>query len=421
MRVLAPYMRDAGWEPVVLTVAPDGYVGERDSHLAALVPAHVRVERAAAWAASRARLFGIGDLGLRAWAGLRDAAQRLLASEPFDLVYITTYPTYPALLGPTLSRQFGVGFVLDLQDPWVGEWGRTVGGGAGHAVDWRSRVSRALAMWMEQRVIPRADGLTAVSPVVLDELTARYPVLAQRPCLALPIGVDPEDFAALARERIANPIFDPDDGRIHLSYVGAVLPLGSSTIAALLDGVAGLLQQEPSLRERLRLHFVGSSNQSEGELPPRVLPMARAAGLSDIVTEHPRRIGYLESLRVLRDSSVILLLGSSEPQYSPSKAYPALLAERPIIAAYRGDGAAAEMLRAIGRAPSVRLVALGPTDAGLSTQLEQALAATVAELRYDTADINDSVLSESLAPALARRLGALFDTVARQTSNRRRQ
>jgi hypothetical protein len=140
-----------------------------------------------------------------------------------------------------------------------------------------------------------------------------------------------------------------------------------------------------------------------------------------MVTEHPRRIGYLESLRVLRDSSAILLLGSSELQYSPSKAYPALLAERPILAAYRGDGAAAEMLRAIGRAPSVRLVALGPTDAGLSAQLEQALAATLANLRYDAADINRSVLSESLAPALARRLGGLFDTVAGQTSSRRAQ
>jgi hypothetical protein len=419
MRVLAPYMRDAGWEPVVLTVAPEWYVGERDARLQALVPAHVRVERAAAWAPSRARLFGIGDLGLRAWAGLRDSALRLLAGEPFDLVYITTYPTYPALLGPTLSRRFGVGFVLDLQDPWVGEWGRTVGGGAGHAVDWRSRVSRAAAVWMEQHVMPRVDGLTAVSPVVIDELTARYPALAQRPRLALPIGVDPADFAALEHEPVANPIFDPDDGRIHLSYVGAVLPLGSSTVAALLDALAGLLQKDPSLGERLRVHFVGSSNQSAADVPPRVLPIARAAGVSEIVTEHPRRIGYLESLRVLRDSSVILLLGSSEQQYSPSKAYPALLAERPILAAYRGDGPAAEMLRAIGRAPSVRLVALGPTDAGLCGQLEHALAATLAEMRCDPADINRSALSESLAPALARRLGTLFDTVAAQTKRRR--
>jgi Glycosyl transferase 4-like domain len=419
MRVLAPYMRDAGWEPVVLTVAPEWYVGERDTRLQALVPVHVRVVRAAAWAPARTRLLGIGDLGLRAWTGLRDSALRLLDSEPFDLVYITTYPTYPALLGPMLSRRFGVGFVLDLQDPWVGEWGRTVGGGAGNAVDWRSRVSRWGAVWMEQRVMTRVDGLTAVSPVLLDQLTARYPALSQRPRLALPIGVDPGDVDALERDRIANPIFDPRDGRIHLSYVGAVLPLGSSTIGAFLEALAGLLQKDPSLRDRLRLHFVGSSNQSAQDLPPRVLPLAHAAGVGDIVTEHPRRIGYLESLRVLRDSSAVLLLGSSEQQYSPSKAYPALLAQRPILAAYRGDGPAADMLRSIGRAPSVRLVSLGFSEAGLCERLEQALAATLADLRYDPGDINHSVLSESLAPALARKLGELFDTVAAQTSSRR--
>ena len=50
---------------------------------------------------------------------------------PADAVVITTYPVYPAVIGPQLKRTRDVPFVLDLQDPWVGEWGRSVGGAPG--------------------------------------------------------------------------------------------------------------------------------------------------------------------------------------------------------------------------------------------------------------------------------------------------
>ena len=53
-----------------------------------------------------------------------------------------------------------------------------------------------------------------------------------------------------------------------------------------------------------------------------------------MVTETPDRLDYLDALAVLTHASGILLLGSSEPHYTASKLYPALLARRPVLAVF---------------------------------------------------------------------------------------
>src|SRR6185295_19500892 len=106
------------------------YEGRLDPRLLGMVPSDLNVVRSPAWRTGATRWFGVGDLGLRAFAGLHRTCSALLAREHFDVLFITVYPVYPALLGPILKRRFGIRFVLDYQDPWVGSWGLTVGGGA---------------------------------------------------------------------------------------------------------------------------------------------------------------------------------------------------------------------------------------------------------------------------------------------------
>src|SRR3954466_9299554 len=149
VRLLAPHMAAQGWEPTVLTVDPRDYEGRLDPLLASSVPESLRVVRARAWPADVTRRLGVGDLGLRGFSGLRREAFRILRGEPFHALFVTIYPTYPALLGPMLKRRFALPFVLDYQDPWVGEWGRSVGGGAGQTADFKSRATRLAASRLE--------------------------------------------------------------------------------------------------------------------------------------------------------------------------------------------------------------------------------------------------------------------------------
>ena len=103
VRLLAPHLEDAGWTPTVVTLEPSAYEGRLDRELEALVPRTLRVVRAPAWDAGVTRWAGLGDLGLRAFTGLRHACRTLLSAERFDALFVTIYPVYPALLGPALT------------------------------------------------------------------------------------------------------------------------------------------------------------------------------------------------------------------------------------------------------------------------------------------------------------------------------
>jgi hypothetical protein len=416
VRLLAPHLPRYGWEPTVVTVDPRDYEGRLDPELTALVPPDVRVVRCRALSARWTRPLGVGDLGLRAFVGLYRTCSQLLQREPFEVVFLTIYPTYTALLGPLLKRRFMLPFVLDYQDPWVGAWGLTVGPASDSRPDLKSRVTRALARRLEPIAVRSADALTAVSQNTYQDVLARNPASHHIPCAAIPIGGEPADFEYLRTHARRNPYFDPGDGGIHLCYVGTVLPLGVETLRALLRAVVLLRDRRPDLCQRLRLHFFGTSNQTAALSPARVLPIARELGVDEYVTEHPPRIDYLDALTVLTQASAILMLGSSEPHYTASKLYPGLLARRPILAVYHEASSVVATLRRVARPPAARLVVYGDhggAAAHIDTICDE-LEALLEAPSYDAAAVNIAGMDALSAPVLAGTLAALFDRVVRR-------
>ena len=289
--------------------------------------------------------------------GLYRACRALLRHERFDALFVTIYPTYPALLGPIFKRRLGIPFVLDYQDPWVGAWGDTVGPGRGGRPDWKSRLARVLATRLEPRAARAADGITAVSAAVYEDVrAARSRARAHAVRGYSPRAASLRDFDYVRRRPRPNPYFDPKDGRAHLCYVGTLLPMGLETLRAVLNAMALLRDRQPTLYARLRLHCLGTSNQTTPDVSERVLPVARELGVDDCVVEIAPRIAYLDALTVLVQATGILLMGSSERHYTASKLYPALLAERPILAVYHAESSVVEVLRRAARPPSARLV-----------------------------------------------------------------
>jgi hypothetical protein len=132
----------------------------------------------------------------------------------------------------------------------------------------------------------------------------------------------------------------------------------------LLHALALARRDDPAA-SRLRLHFFGTSNQSDSAVD-RVLPVARECGVADAVTEVPGRLDYLDALSVLTSASAILLLGSAERHYTASKLFPALLAKRPILALFHEASSVVSILRAAAVEPTVRVLTYGdaPPDEG---------------------------------------------------------
>ena len=412
VRLLAPHLEESGWSPTVVTLERSAYEGRLDPGLEALVPASLRVVRADAWRAGVTRRVGLGDLGLRAFTGLRRTCRALLSRERFDALFITVYPVYPALLGAGLKAAYRVPFVLDYQDPWVGEWGQSVGGGPDGAPDWKSRASRRLGTWLEPNAVHAADALVAVSQGTIDGIVERIPAAARLPHGVIPLGFEPADFASLRAGLPSAAHFDLADGLVHLCYVGTLLPTGVATLRLLLRALDRARRDDPAAG-RLRLHFFGTSNQSDSGVY-RVLPLARECGVADAVTEVPGRLDYLDALSVLTHASGILLLGSAEPHYTASKLYPALLARRPILALFHDASSVVSILRAAASEPSVRMVTYGDDalDAARVGEAASHLRALASANAYDAADVSIERVADVSARHLARQLAAIFNRVA---------
>lgn len=414
VRLLAPHLAEHGWEPTVLTVDPRDYEGALDETLAASVPAGLRVVRARALPVWLTRPLGVGDLGLRAFEGLWREASQLLAHERFDALFITIYPAYPALLGPLLKKQFGVPFVLDYQDPWVGEWGRSVGGGPAGGADFKSRASRFVATRLEPLALRSADGVTAVSRATYEQALARTRGAAPAATAELPIGWDEADVEFLRTRAASAPRVMPSgDGLLHIAYVGTLLPTGIDTLRAFYAGLARLRECAPADAARVRVHFFGTSNQRSADAPPRAMPIAREFGLEPFVSEQPTRLDYFAALQALTDATAVLLLGSSEPHYTPSKVFPAMLSGRPLFAMYHVESTATDLLCRFGRPPAVQVISYGGDGPrACADAVSSAIGQLVAHPVCDPALVDRRVLRDVSAPVLAGRLADLLDRVS---------
>lgn len=398
-RHLCKHLPAAGWIPVVLCVDEAYYQERLDPGLFSLVPSSVEIVKVKALPASMARLFGVGDISLRAHSQLRKALCRLLATRQIDAVVITGSPYYPMLLGSLIKQRFAVPVVLDFQDPWVSAWG------AAQRTLSKAGLSHALATMLEPAALRSADFVTSVSDIQNEELACRYPWLNAKRMAGIPIGGDPEDFAALRAHARDGMPEDLEPGFVHFSYVGTFWPPADSVFAALFRSFRRLRDQMPDLAKRIRLNFIGTGTKEF-----RVRSIAAAEGVADAVKEIPERLPYLRALRIVARSDGLLLLGSIEPHYTASKIYSTLMSGRPYLSLYHAASSSHAILSAAGGG---RALAFSSSDELRS--LEPAIAEGLRTLALEPRSLG-RVDSLSYAPfeakAITRRFADIFDNLA---------
>jgi hypothetical protein len=402
-RHLAKHLPAHGWRPIVVRAHERHYSEPGDPALAALVPEKLEQARTGALPTALCRLVGVGDIGLRALPYLRHAIARLIATERPAAVLITGSPFYPMLLARRIARQFHIPVVLDFQDPWVSAHGAARRPGS------KGWAAHRIAVALEPQAVRHAGFITAVSDLQNDEMAARYPWLDRRRMAAIPIGGDPEDFAALRAAPVASEVrLDP--AFVNFSYVGTFLPRAGPLVEQLFAALAQLRRETPDLAARLRLHFVGTSNQPDGAGGARVLPYARAAGVADLVSEVPRRLPYLEALSLIAGSNSLLLIGSDEPHYTASKIYPALLSGRPYLSLFHALSSAHAILSS---AKGGRAIAF--SDAAELQATIPALAEALQRLAADPGSFG-KVRLEAVAPYTAHEIAGRFAAVLDQVT-----
>ena len=369
VRMSLPHYQRNGWEVEVVCVDPSQQEHPKEPALLETIPSSIPIHQACAFPLSLGARFGVRNTGLRSLPFVFLKVLRLLTARHFDLVFIssTQFVLFP--LGRIWTLLTGVPCVLDLHDPWVSD-AYDKPGAPPPPGGWKFTVAQVMAKALEGWSMRGAAGLLSVSPVYITTIQRRYPCTASTPSAVIEFGASQQDMECAG----LGPSPLPDDGRIHLVYTGASGPGLHGVIPAFLDGLALLHKTRPNLAEQLHVHFIGTCQVAEGLGTPTVAPLAAARGLSDLVTEVPHRLGHLECLRYQQHSDVLLLLGSLDPAYSPSKLYPYITAGRPLLCVAVQGGA---------------------------------LAAKLSELRCGSSVVFSSV--EQIAPAVAKLLARVAD------------
>jgi hypothetical protein len=341
-RLWSRHLPEFGWQPIVVTGDPARYEERADLDLMRLVAPGLRVIHAPTWPV---RLPGlpirlVGDVGVRAFRGCYRILARLAAAGEIDFVLVTIPSNFLAPMGRLIHRRYGLPFGIDYQDPWVNRW-------PGIEVPLsRAWASHRLASLLEPWAVRDAALITGMAPGYVAGMLERNPEVAKNAVIAaMPMGSAPEDYELVRSLDRPTFLFQPGDGHFHMVYAGALLPAAGAVLDAFLRGLQALKARAPDLAARLRVHFVGTGSSPDDPNGHRVAPRARAAGVDDMVDEHPQRIAYVDALNHLTKADAVLVLGSTEPHYTPSKAFQALLSRRPVLAMLHRDSAAVDLIR----------------------------------------------------------------------------
>jgi glycosyltransferase involved in cell wall biosynthesis len=349
------YLRDFGWEPVVLTVR-DGNFPARDESLLEEIPDGVKVirtdifepydlyrkltgkekgtaidvntirkegtklstsERLAEFI--RATLF-IPDARIGWFNPAVKAGLQAIEEENIDAIYSSSPPYTCSLIARALKRKSGLPWVAGFRDPWTGfittpkRWALP------------AKIDRAL----EHAVFKEADAVEVAWLGIMKDALGKYPSLPREKFHHLPNGFDSADYPDVSDAART-------DDRFTVTYAGSMY--GRRNPDAFLRAVEGLVSRGEVDREKIRLRFIGRFGEE-------VMAMFRNSDLNNSIEV----VGYMphgESVRQLLLADTLLLVVDEcdeSDEVVPGKVYEYIGSGRPVLAVAPETSAIAELI-----------------------------------------------------------------------------
>lgn len=349
------YLRDFGWEPVVLTVK-DGTFPARDESLLDEIPDGVKVYRTDIFEpydlyrklTGKKKSDGIDvntlrskDEGLplserisefvRATFFIPDARMgwrryavnegiRIIAQEKIDAIYSSSPPYTCSLIARDLKRKTGLPWIAGFRDPWTGFL----------TTPDRWAVPAAIDRSMERSVFTEADAVDVAWTGIAADALGKYPQLDRAKFHHLPNGFDSNDFPEVRGD-------ERTDNRFTVTYTGSMY--GLRTPKEFLQGVELLVSEGRVDPARIRLRFIGRFGDEVHE-------MFRNSAVRESIDV----AGYMphaESIRQLFFADALLLVvdvTSDSEEIVPGKVYEYIGTGKPVIAVAPERGAIADLI-----------------------------------------------------------------------------
>ena len=333
-RLFAQHLPSFGWQPVILTVHENFYEEKLDRNLEKLLPTSLRIEKVNAKPMGKKSF--IGDIGLRGFFHLYKKAKQLIVDEKFDFLYIPVPSFYCALLGRWLNVTTKINYGIDYIDPWVHYFPGS------EKVLSKHWLSTKLAKILEPIAIKNATLITGVAEAYYKPVLDRNPHLRNIITGAMPYGGEVKDHQIVSTSNTQPYLFQKKEGVLQFVYAGAMLPKAYIP----LEKIFIEINSQKNLFENVEFHFIGTGKRSDDENGFNIKPLAKKYDLwKTVVFEYPARIPYLDVLVHLNMADAIFILGSTEPHYTPSKVYQAVLAAKPILAVLHTQSTAVHFIK----------------------------------------------------------------------------
>ncbi len=342
------YLPDHGWDCSVVCAGEEDY-WVSDASLLRRVPERTEVIRVRGgsalsmwlrWARGPGgRRAGRTFAGLRRWsdwwllpdsyvgwaARARAAAARRLARGDCHALLSSSPPDSVQLAALALKRRFGLPWVADFRDPWVGLTFRDP------PTAWHRRRQAG----GERTVLETADRVLVASRTHAARLGERSGTrIPGTRVIHLPNGYETDPAAASGAAPATGA-----SGAFTLVFTGTLALMPDTEV--LLEALHHLLARRPELRRRLRTRLIGPFESGYAD-------RATALGLTGIV-EFTGPLAHAESRAWQRRADVLLLWKPrGVPTMVPGKLYEYLDAGRPLLALLEAEDEAAALVREAG-------------------------------------------------------------------------
>jgi hypothetical protein len=328
VRMSLPYFAAHGWDAEVVMVH-ESYVDiNLDALLLQSIPASIKIHKVKALKKQWTSKFGLGSIALRSLWFYRKKVNQLLKEKKFDLVYFSTTQFPVCILGPYWRKKFGIPYVIDMQDPWHSDYYQDKPKTQRPPKYW---FSYRLNKYLEPIAMSKVCGLISVTEAYITDLRKRYTKLSSVPYSVITFGAFIPDFQ-IANENKVTSYIKKEKDKINIAYVGVAGSIMAKSLKVLFNALNHLKTNDHGLYQAFEWFFIGTSYAPKGTGKNSVIQIAKQFQVDECIHEQTNRIGYYEALRTIGDADGLLIIGSDEANYTASKTYPYIIAQKPLLA-----------------------------------------------------------------------------------------
>ncbi|HED39450.1 MAG TPA: glycosyltransferase [Chromatiales bacterium] len=383
------YLRENGWEPIILTAHPRAYPQVGEDQLGE-IPEEIIVKRA--FALDTAKHLGVGgrypgllatpDRWVTWWMGAVPVGLNLIRRLKPQVIW-STYPIATAhLIGRTLHNMSGLPWVADFRDSMVDD---------DYPPDPKMR---KVYSRIERRTVTTANKVVFTTPSVTRMYAERYQDLPESRWTFIRNGYDEENFRSVeggstVERRVPG-------APIKLVHSGLLYP-SERDPRPFFAAISELKKQGLVSASSLNIILRASGNEDT------YIKMINDSGIGDIISLEPA-IDYSDALKEMLGADGLLVFQAANCNHLiPAKVYEYLRAKRPILALTDRHGDTAQLLQECGVDTIAQLDSMEDIRTKLADFLDRIR-------KREGLKILDSQVSKYSRRSQAKELAKIFDS-----------